>query len=220
MTIGHDVADRDVLAIEILFGHVEQAGGNLEASRERSRAAFNKAWTISSSWGIGNSLLEWQALPWRPVISITPSVCLMKRPQCFAMPGLGSSISLSISARTALRRGKADEAIALIRESSAAVARFTTNSHSSSRSLRWPPPQPRRRRHGPHELLGTWDAVTERIGASAVDKTVRELRERTEREVRERLGPARWSGAYAAGHAASIDSLLKDIDSARAPEVM
>jgi hypothetical protein len=69
-------------------------------------------------------------------------------------------------------------------------------------------------------VLGTWDAVTERTGASAVDKTVRDLRERTEREVRERLGPARWARAYAAGRTASIDSLLKDIDSARAPEVM
>jgi len=65
-------------------------------------------------------------------------------------------------------------------------------------------------------VLGTRDAVTEQTGASAVDKTVRELRERTERQVRQRLGSERWTEAYAAGRRASIDSLLEDIDSAQA----
>ena len=61
-------------------------------------------------------------------------------------------------------------------------------------------------------ILGARDAVTERTGATVVDKSVRDLREQAEREVRERLGPDRWAVAYSAGRKTSIDSLLEDID--------
>ena len=60
-------------------------------------------------------------------------------------------------------------------------------------------------------ILGARDAVTERTGAM-VDKSVDDLREQAEREVRARLGPDRWARAYAAGRSASIDSLMKNID--------
>jgi hypothetical protein len=48
-----------------------------------------------------------------------------------------------------------------------------------------------------------------------VDESVHDLNEQSEREVRARLGPDRWARAYAAGRSASIDSLLRDIDTAR-----
>jgi len=57
--------------------------------------------------------------------------------------------------------------------------------------------------------------VTERVGGTTGDRSVRELRERLDREVRERLGPDRWARAHAAGRSASIDGLLKDIESKR-----
>jgi hypothetical protein len=69
-------------------------------------------------------------------------------------------------------------------------------------------------------ILGARDAVTERTGATAVDKSVRDLQEQAERDARARLGPDRWAVAYAAGRASSIDALLRDIDGAlseRAP---
>ena len=69
-------------------------------------------------------------------------------------------------------------------------------------------------------VLGTRDAVTEQTGASSVDKSVRELRERTEQEVRGRLGSDRWAREYAAGRRASIDSLLKDIENAQTSNVI
>jgi hypothetical protein len=69
-------------------------------------------------------------------------------------------------------------------------------------------------------VLGTRDAVTEQTGASAVDKSVRELRERTEQQVRTRLGEGDWARAYAAGRRASIDSLLRDIEDARKPHLI
>ena len=61
-------------------------------------------------------------------------------------------------------------------------------------------------------ILGARDAVSERTGATVVDKSVHDLQVQSEREVRARLGPDRWAVAYAAGRRTSIDALLKDID--------
>ena len=63
-------------------------------------------------------------------------------------------------------------------------------------------------------ILGARDAVTERTGATVVDKWLHALGEQAEREVRARLGPDRWARAYAAGRTTSIDALIKDIDRA------
>ena len=62
-------------------------------------------------------------------------------------------------------------------------------------------------------ILGARDAVTERTGATVVDKSVDDLLEQAERDARARLGPDRWARAYAAGRNTSIDALLKYIDS-------
>ena len=56
--------------------------------------------------------------------------------------------------------------------------------------------------------------MTERTGATVVDKWLHALGEQAEREVQARLGPDRWARAYAAGRATSIDALIKDIDRA------
>jgi hypothetical protein len=61
-------------------------------------------------------------------------------------------------------------------------------------------------------ILGARDAVTERTGATVVDKLVADLKGQAERKVRARLGPDRWARSYAAGRGVSIESLLKDID--------
>jgi hypothetical protein len=61
-------------------------------------------------------------------------------------------------------------------------------------------------------ILGARDAVTERTGVTVVDKSVQDLRDQAEREVRARLGPGRWARAYAAGRKSPIDALLKDIE--------
>jgi transcriptional regulator with XRE-family HTH domain len=66
-------------------------------------------------------------------------------------------------------------------------------------------------------ILGTRDAVIERIGTTSIDRSVLELRASTERGVRERLAADRWVRAHAAGRSASIDALLADIDRPRAP---
>jgi len=61
-------------------------------------------------------------------------------------------------------------------------------------------------------LVATRHAITERTGATVVGGLVGDLRDQTEHEVRDRLGPERWARAYAAGRTCAIDSVLNDID--------
>jgi ATP/maltotriose-dependent transcriptional regulator MalT len=63
-------------------------------------------------------------------------------------------------------------------------------------------------------ILGARDAVAERTGATIVLKLVRDLRDHAERQARAHLGADRWARAYAAGRKTSLDSLLKDIETA------
>jgi hypothetical protein len=64
-------------------------------------------------------------------------------------------------------------------------------------------------------VVGVQDAVTDSTGATVVDTSVQDLREKVEREAKARLGAERWARAYAAGRKISIDALIKDIDSSR-----
>jgi ATP/maltotriose-dependent transcriptional regulator MalT len=123
------------------------------------------------------------------------------------------NLPLYIRAILAVRRGNPDEAIALVRETLTRSRElhdkfafvFALVPLAAAAALKGDDAWAAR-------TLGIRDAVTERTGASAVDKSVHALREQTEREVRARLGPDRWARAYAAGRRASIDALLKDID--------
>jgi hypothetical protein len=63
-------------------------------------------------------------------------------------------------------------------------------------------------------IRGAQDAVTERTGATIADKWVQEIGQGAEREARARLGPDRWARAHAAGRVTSIDSWIKETNSA------
>jgi hypothetical protein len=65
-------------------------------------------------------------------------------------------------------------------------------------------------------ILGAADSASERTGATVSDRAVRDLRDDAERQARMRLGPNRWARSYAAGRTVSIDALISDIDSAEA----
>ena len=121
--------------------------------------------------------------------------------------------ALYVRAILAVRRGNADEAIALVRESLTRIRElhdkfafvYALVPLAAAAVLKGDDAWAAR-------ILGARDAVTERTGATVVDKSVHDLQEQAEREVRARLGPDRWARAYAAGRRTSIDSLLKDID--------
>jgi ATP/maltotriose-dependent transcriptional regulator MalT len=113
----------------------------------------------------------------------------------------------------AVRRGNADETMALMRESLTRIGElrdkfafvYALVPLAAAAVLKGDDAWAAR-------ILGAREAVTERTGAAVVDKSVDDLREQAEREVRARLGPDQWARAYAAGRTMSIDALLKDIE--------
>jgi predicted ATPase/DNA-binding XRE family transcriptional regulator len=211
--------DADVLAMaEILFGHVEQAGGRLEAARDRFNCSLDQFRRLSSAWGIGNALmgLASVALASRDIVlaeRLLDDATTALRP---AGPWF-LNLPLYIRANLAVQRGQADAAIEYVRISLACSRelhdKFAFNYAliplAAAAALKGEDTWAAR-------VLGTRDTVTEQTGASSVDKSVRELRERTEQTVRGRLGADRWADEYAIGRRASIDTLLSDIDIAQA----
>jgi hypothetical protein len=223
LAIGSDIVDRDVVAMgESLFGHVERASGNLDAARERFTRSIQMFQDMPCAWGTGHALLGIAGIALATgdieqaerVLAEATSVLRHVGPWFLNLP-------LYIHANLAVRRGDADAAIALIRESLCCSREvhdrfsfvFALTPLAAAAVMKGDDAWAAR-------VMGTWDAVTERSGGTTGDKSVLELRRRTEEGVRERLGPVRWARAYAAGRTASIDSLLKDIDSARAPQVI
>jgi hypothetical protein len=124
------------------------------------------------------------------------------------------SLALYVRAILAVRRGNADQAIAVVRESLTHIRElhdtfafvYALVPLAAAAVLKGDDEWAAR-------ILGTRDAVTERTGVTVVDEFVRDLRDQAEREVRARLGPDRWSQAYEAGRMTTIDSSIKEIDS-------
>ena len=140
----------------------------------------------------------------------------MRPHRCFDTPVRGSwRWRCIVRAILAVRRGNPDEAIALVRESLTRIRElhdkfafvYALVPLAAAAVLKGDDAWAAR-------ILGARDAVTERTGATVVDKSVHDLREQAEREVRARLGPDRWAARMRQGAVTSIDSLMKDIDSA------
>ncbi len=201
---------------ENVLGHVELATGNLDAARDRFVKAVAGFRALGSPWGTGHatSALAWVALS-------TGDAALSERLLDEATAALGEAgpwflmLTLYVRAILAVRRGSLDEALGFVRESLtrvrdlhdkfafvyalvplAAVAGLKGDDAWAAR------------------ILGARDVVAERTGAAVVDKSVHDLTEQAGREVRARLGTARWAQAYAVGRMSSIDALLKDVDRA------
>jgi hypothetical protein len=124
--------------------------------------------------------------------------------------------SLYVRAILAVRRGHADAAIALIRESLTRIRAlhdkfafvYALLPLAAAAALKGDDQWAAR-------ILGARDAVTERTGVTVADRSVDDLKQQAERQVRTRLGADRWTRAYAAGRTTSIDALLKYVESAR-----
>jgi predicted ATPase len=216
LALAHDVLDTDVVAqAEHLLGHVEHAGGNADAARDRftrSVAAFR---ALEIPWGVG-SALNGMAKVALSIGDVAQAERLLDEATSVLRhsgPWFVSLVSYR-RAMLAVRRGNADEAIALVRES---LTRIRELQDKFAFVYALVPLAAAAVLMGDHtwaaRILGARDAVTERTGATIVDQSVDDLREQAEREVRANLGPARWGRAYAAGRGASIDLLIKDVDS-------
>jgi predicted ATPase/DNA-binding XRE family transcriptional regulator len=219
MQLARDSSDGEIVAYaEIMFGHVEHAEGNLDVARDhftRSRKSFE---TLAIRWGVGNALSGLAG-----VVLATGDAEHAERlldQATSVLRGVGPwflVVTLYVRATVAARRGSPDEAIALVREALTCIRdlqdKFTFVATlvplAVAAVLKGDDAWAAR-------ILGARDAVIERTGITLIDRPVRDLREETERDARARLGPNRWAHAYAAGRTASIDAILRDIDTARA----
>jgi predicted ATPase len=220
ITLAESLSDREaIVQAEWLFGYIEHAAGNLDAARDwfgRTREGFKAA---AASWGTGDALtgMAWVALAdgdndEAERLLDEASASLHEAGPWFL------SLWLYIRAVLAVRRGYADEAIALLRESLNGIRELHDNFAyayalvplAAAAALKgddaWVA-----------KILGTRDALTEGMGPTVVDKTVEDLPAQVEREVRARLGPELWAAAYGAGRKSSIDGLIRDIDIKRRP---
>jgi predicted ATPase/DNA-binding XRE family transcriptional regulator len=210
-------ADRVVSAeAQTLFGHVEHGSGNPVAALEWFARGLEAFRMLKTPWGIGSALsgtagvrlgmgetaaseqllneattVLREAGPW----FLTPVLCYR---------GVG-----------AVSRGEADLAITLMRESLGYI-RVLHDRFSFVHALL--PLAAGAMLKGDHEwaarVLGASAAVSSSSGARVAISVIQRLKDRTEQEVRERLGTERWERAWLEGASCSIDALLDDIDAA------
>jgi len=212
------IGDRAIMVqAENVFGHIEHGDGNVAAARDRFTRAVEGFQSLGIPWGAGNALSglaqvalaagdgdEAERLLVQAVASLRPA-----GPWFFALAEY-------VRAVLAVRRGKANEAIAIVGKSLANLREcqdrfgfvYALVPLAAAAVLKGDDARAAR-------ILGARDAVTERSGATVADHAVRDLEEQVERDARARLGPERWKRAYAAGLKTSIDQLLEDIDGAR-----
>ncbi len=197
-----------------LFGHVEHAAGNDEAARDRFARSVAGFREHGVPWGTANALAGMAAGALASGDAGDAERLLDEAASALRHVGPWFlSLALYVRAILAVRRGSPDEAIAFVRE---ALVQIRTLHDKFAFVYALVPLAAAAVLKGDDawaaRILGARDAVTERTGATVVDKLVQEVREQTEQGARVRLGPDKWDRAYTAGRGASIDSLLKDID--------
>ena len=217
LALAHGPEDLGVVAnAEYLFGHVEHAAGNVSVARDWFARSIDKFRSLAIPSGTGTALSAMAS-----VTLVTGDADLAERLLDEATSVLRDAgpwfltWTLYVRAILAVRRGNPDKAIALLRESLTRIRDlhdqfafvYALVPLAAAAVLKGDDTWAAR-------ILGTRHAVTERTGVRVVDRAVQDLREQAEREARARLGPDRWGRAYAAGRVTSIDSVIKDIDSA------
>ena len=216
LALAQDAGDTYSIAqAEHLFGHVEHAVGDATAAQDRFTRSVEGFRALAIPWGIGNSL-NGMAKVALEIGDAAEAECLLDEATSVLRhcPWFLALVSYR-RALLAVRRGNPDDAIALVRES---LTLFRQLQDKFAIVYVMVPLAVAAVLKGDDlwaaRILGARDAVTERTGATIVDKWVHALGEQAERDVRARLGPDRWARAHAAGRTTSIDALLKDIDSA------
>lgn len=198
---------------EHLLGHIEHAVGDIDAARDRFMRSVGKFRALAIPWGIGNSL---NGLAKVALAKGDADEAERLRDEATSVlhdcPWYLALVSYR-RAMLAVRRQNPDHAIALVRES-LTLCRQLRDTFAIVYAM--VPLAAAAVLKGDDlwavRILAARDAVTERTGATVVDRWVRALGEQAEREVRARLGPDRWAQAYAAVRDTSVDALLRDID--------
>jgi predicted ATPase/DNA-binding XRE family transcriptional regulator len=216
LALAQDAGDTEMIAhAEVVFGHVEQGVGEVTSARDRFTRSVDAYRALSIPWGTGSALSGLANVTLAAGDTIGAERLLQEATALLRHAGpYFLTSTLYVRAILAVRCGKPDEAIDLVRES---LTRIREIQDRFAFVYALVPLAAAAVQKGDDawaaRILGARDAVTERTGVAVADKSVHDLREHTEREARARLGPARWARAYTAGRTSSIDSLLKDIDS-------
>lgn len=217
LTLANGARDVETVAhAEHVFGHVEHAVGNLDAARDRFTHSIDRFRTLSIPSGTGTALSGLAVLALATGDAEEAEHLLAEATSVLRHAGPWFlTWALYVRAILAVRRTNPDEAIALMRKSLTRIRQlhdkfafvYALVPLAAAAVLKGDDAWAAR-------IVGARDAVTERTGVMVVDKSVQDLRDQAER-ARVRLGPERWTQAYAAGRKSSIDMLLNDIDRAR-----
>lgn len=214
ITLGEELDYPQKLAqAHYLLGHVELAAGNLSTARDLFSSSLGRYRALATPSGIGGALT---GLAWVALVTGDERVDRLLDEAAVALQGSGPwflSLVRYLRAVLAVRRGRADEAIAVIRESLTQIRElrdkfafvYALVPLAAAAVMKGDDAWAAR-------ILGARDTVTERTGAAIVDKSVNDLRQQAERDARARLGADHWARAYAAGRGTSVDTLLQDID--------
>jgi tetratricopeptide (TPR) repeat protein len=199
---------------ENILGHVGIAVGDWAAARDHFQAVVDRFGALGMPWVTGNALAGLASVSLAGGnLEDTDRLLADARVVLSQVGPWFSEIVLYVQAVLSVRRGRPQEAIAVVRESLAQIERlhdkfalvYTLVSLAAAAEQMGDDAWAAR-------ILAARDAVTERTGATPVDDAVRDLRERVERDARARLGQRRWAREYEAGRNASVESLLKEID--------
>jgi tetratricopeptide (TPR) repeat protein len=213
LAVSKDDSMAAALARNIL-GHIGIAVGDLAVARDHFKAVVDRFGALGVPWVTGNALAGLASVSLAGG-DLEDTGRLLADARA-VMSGVGpwfSEIVLYVQAVLSVRRGRPQEAIAVVRESLAQIERLHDKfalvyalvalaaAAEQMGDDAWAA-----------RILAARDAVTERTGAIPVDHSVRDLRERVERDARARLGQRRWAREYEAGRHASVESLVKEID--------
>jgi tetratricopeptide (TPR) repeat protein len=215
LTLARSAGDTSTVPLaEILLGHVEYAAGNIEPAGHRFTNSLEGFRALAIPWGTGNALTGLAGVAFalgdvdqaKRLLDEATSVLRRAGPWYL-------TLALYVRAMVAVRNNDPDTAIAVVRESLTLIRELQDKfcfvqamvPLAAAAVLKGDDAWAAR-------ILGARDAVIERTGVSLVDSRVHDLRERSELDVRVRLGPDRWAEAYSAGRTSSVDAMLKDID--------
>jgi predicted ATPase/DNA-binding XRE family transcriptional regulator len=212
-----DAASTDVMAVaDLMRGNIERLAGNMSAARERYAESLRVFQSLASPWGTGYALsvTGWVALAAGDGDEAERMVGRAASALRDACPWL-RLLGLYIRALLAVRNRNPDSVIASVRESLALIRRVR-DKYAFVHILVPLAAAAILRRDGAWaaRVLGARDVVAERTGARVADGLAQDLLRMVEREGRASLGPDRWARAYASGRAASLESLLNDLERA------
>ena len=209
-------AQEVVAQVECMLGHVEHAAGHVDESRDWFARSLETFRPLGIPWGTGNALtgLARAAVAGGDLGRVEQLLDEAASELRDVGPSF-LSLTRNLRALVAIRRGKADEAIAWVRDNLAQLGGlgdkfvfvYALVPLAAAAALKGDDAWVAR-------IVGMRDAITESTGAMVVDPSTHDLRHHAEREARLRLGPGRWARAYAAGRRGSLEALLTDVDAA------